>query len=131
MGRLEYTGKPNRDRITEGLKSKAGEQGGAYVRDSERDIQVPQSEIPGPEKEFGEAADAVRGREAVEIRMGRMSRLETGCVRMGEACPHTREAGEKRRVYAPAASISYKKPDNYRPSVKTFVPSSVSVFESR
>jgi hypothetical protein len=31
--------------------------------------------------------------------MGRMSGLETGRV-TGEACPHTRDAGEKRRVYA-------------------------------
>jgi hypothetical protein len=53
---------------------------------------------------------AVRGRE----RRGR----SPGC-------------GRKGRIYAPPPSVSGKKPDSYRPSEKTFVPGTVSVFESR
>jgi hypothetical protein len=41
------------------------------------------------------------------------------------------DAGEKGRIYAPPPSVTGKKPGNNRPSVKTFVPGSVSVFESR
>jgi hypothetical protein len=41
------------------------------------------------------------------------------------------ECGRRRTGSCPLVSITGKNPDNYRPLVKTFVPGSISVFESR
>jgi IS5 family transposase len=105
MGHLEYTGEPNRDHITEGQKPK---------------VRSKVKHMFGIVKGLFEFRKV--GYRGLKKNLAKLWMLfaSANLVKYAWAgCPDWKPA------------VLYKKPDSYRPSVKTFVPGSVSVFESR